>query len=56
MNEIDKYLAIIGAVVISIYAMLTLPNALAIGVITAVVTGIFALAGTGKDGDKGGTV
>lgn len=47
-EEIDKYFAIMGGVGIALGAMYLLPKEAAMTVVMMVLSGAFALAGTGK--------
>lgn len=48
LEEIDKYFAIVAAVAISLGGMVFFDQSVALGLAASAVTGIFALAGTGK--------
>lgn len=47
MSEFDRYLAIAGGVIIACFAMYQYPSGVSIALVSAALTGIFGVAGSG---------
>ena len=48
LEEIDRYLAILGGVAIACFGLINLPPNISVPLATAALTGIFGVSGTGK--------